>query len=1028
MGPAFHLILLALLLLFSLVCSVKPLCHPDERSALLHFKQSFIIKDSASSSPDAYPKTESWNVEDPSVDCCSWNGVECDNITGHVVVLELNSSYLYGSINSNTTLFRLPHLQRLSLADNVFINSEIPSGINNLSSLTYLDLSFSNFSGQVPLEILELAKLELLDLSGNPLKLRKPGLRSLLHNLTNLRQLYLTDVTLSSSVPKMLTNFYSLTVLILSNCDLRGKFPTAVFELPNLELLSLESNQELSGSLPDVQENHSLSKLSLANTRFSGQLPESIGNFKSLEYLDISHCHFFGKLPYSLGGLTQLKYLDFSYNNFSQPIPSSIGHLNQLQILDLSDNKFSGQIPSSLSNLTQLFYLSLATNSFVQGNLSWIGTQTNLTYLDLSKTNLTGQIPSPLQNLTQITWLYLYDNGLDGQIPPWIGSLTKLTEIKFQDNYLGGPIPESIFNLQNLELLYLHTNHLNGTLKLQSFLELKTLTRLQLSGNYLSLLTNVSINVAPPKLKLLGLASCNLSEFPSFLRSQDELEILELAENKIHGQIPNWFWGVGKQNLQYLNLGFNSLTGSIFQKLPAVLPWSNLKDFNLESNMLQGSLPHPPPSISSYKVSNNMLSGEIEPMFCNLPSLVVLDLSNNNMTGTLPPCLANLTNSLEVLSLQSNHFNSAIPPTYTKNCRLTTMDLSQNQLQGKIPRSLAHCTQLEELILGNNLINDSFPHWLGGLPKLKVLILRSNRLHGMIGKPQTKSDFSKLQVIDLSNNHLRGKLPSDYFNVWNAMKVHSTNNSFSPYMFANTSFQNRENVWYDYYNYTVTLAMKGRDLEYENVPDSISAIDLSSNELEGEIPEAIGELKLIRMLNLSNNKLSGRIPLSLGKLSNLESLDLSRNKLWGKIPPQLSKLNFLVVFNVSYNKLEGAVPQGAQFNTFNNDSYEGNSGLCGYPLTETCGNPEVPASTHLGWDEAEDEGMWSVIKFGWKIVLTGYAGGLILGMSLGWNFNAWKYGWFRKVLGKCVVSNSWKGSNWYGFSWISVWKKVSWNY
>ncbi|MBA0847229.1 hypothetical protein Goshw_014688 [Gossypium schwendimanii] len=1027
MGSAFHLILLALLLLFSLVCSVKPLCHPDERSALLHFKQSFIIKHSASSGPDAYPKTEYWNVEDPSVDCCSWNGVECDNITGHVVVLELSSSYLYGSINSNTTLFRLRHLQRLSLADNVFINSEIPSGINNLSNLTYLDLSFSNFSGQVPLEILELSKLELLSLSGNSLKLWKPGLRSLLHNLTNLRQLYLADVTLSSSVPNMLANFYSLTALILSNCDLRGKFPTAVFELPNLECLSLESNQELSGSLPDVQENHSLLILRLANTTFSGQLPESIGNFKSLEYLDISHCHFFGKLPYSLGGLTQLKYLDFSYNNFSQPIPSSIGHLNQLHTLDLSDNKFSGQIPSSLSNLTQLFYLSLATNSFVQGNLSWIGTQTNLTYLDLSKANLTGQIPPSLQNLTQITWLYLYGNGLDGQIPPWIGSLTKLTRIKFQDNDLGGPIPESIFNLQNLELLYLHTNHLNGTLKLQSFLELKALTRLQLSGNYLSLLTNVSINVAPPKLKLLGLASCNLSEFPSFLRSQDELEVLELAENKIHGQIPNWFWGVGKQNLQYLNLGFNSLTGYIFQKLPAVLPWSNLQDFNLESNMLQGSLLHPPPSIRSYKVSNNMLSGEIEPMFCNLPSLVVLDLSNNNMTGTLPPCLANLTNSLQVLSLQSNHFISAIPPTYTKNCRLTMMDLSQNQLQGKIPRSLAHCTQLEELILGNNLINDSFPHWLGGLPKLKVLTLKSNRLHGVIGKPQTKSDFSKLQVIDLSNNHLRGKLPSDYFNIWNAMKVHSTN-LLSPYMLANTSFQNREYMWYDYYNYAVTLAMKGRNLKYENVPDSISAIDLSSNELEGEIPEAIGELKLIRMLNLSNNKLSGRIPLSLGELSNLESLDLSRNKLWGKIPPQLSKLNFLVVFNVSYNKLEGAVPQGAQFNTFNNDSYEGNSGLCGYPLTETCGNPEVPASTHLGWDEAEDEGMWSVIKFGWKIVLTGYGGGLILGMSLGWNFNAWKYGWLRRVLGKWVVSNSWNGSNWYGFSWISVWKKVPWNY
>ncbi|KAK6255671.1 hypothetical protein SCA6_016976 [Theobroma cacao] len=91
----------------------------------------------------------------------------------------------------------------------------------NLSRLTSLDLSYSNFSGQIPSEILELSQLELLDLSGNSMKLRKPGLRSLLEKLTNLQGLYLTDVRISSSVPNILSNFSSLKALILSNCDLR---------------------------------------------------------------------------------------------------------------------------------------------------------------------------------------------------------------------------------------------------------------------------------------------------------------------------------------------------------------------------------------------------------------------------------------------------------------------------------------------------------------------------------------------------------------------------------------------------------------------------------------------------------------------------------------------------------------------------------------------------------------------------------------------------------------------------------------
>ena len=482
-----------------------------------------------------------------------------------------------------------------------------------------------------------MSELEHLYLSGNSLKLRKPGLRSLLEKLTNLKELHLSDVRISSSVPNISAKFSSLTALILSNCDLRGEFPTGIFELPNLQFLSLQSNQELTGSLPDIQGTHPLLKLNLANTRFFGQLPESIGNFKSLEYLDINNCHFSGKVPYSIGNLTELKYLVLFSNNFSGPIPTSVGNLNQLTTLDFSYNNFSGEIPSSLANLTQLVYLSLTTNNFDPGTLSWLGRHTNLTYLDLTNTSLTGNIPSSLRNLTQITKLYLRANKLDGQIPLWIGNLTKLTEIKFQENILSGSIPESIFNLENLELLDLQRNQLNGILMLDSFLELKNLTRLQFSGNYLSLLTNVSINGTPPKFNLLGLASCNLSEFPSFLRSQDELELLELSDNKIHGQIPNWFWSVGKETLRYLNLGFNFLTG--FQELPVVLPWTSLEVFILEFNMLQGSLPHPPPSIIFYSVSNNSLSGEIPPMLCNLSSAAVLDLSSNNLTGMLPQCL-----------------------------------------------------------------------------------------------------------------------------------------------------------------------------------------------------------------------------------------------------------------------------------------------------------------------------------------------------------------------------------------------------
>ncbi|KAI5335981.1 hypothetical protein L3X38_026115 [Prunus dulcis] len=125
----------------------------DECSALFKFKESFTVNKSASVHPFAFPKVASWKREGDQnrSNCCSWKGVECDEESGHIVGLDLSSSCLYGSLNSNSSLFQLVHLQRLDLSDNDFHFSEIPSRLgHDLTNLTYLNLSLSGFSGQLP--------------------------------------------------------------------------------------------------------------------------------------------------------------------------------------------------------------------------------------------------------------------------------------------------------------------------------------------------------------------------------------------------------------------------------------------------------------------------------------------------------------------------------------------------------------------------------------------------------------------------------------------------------------------------------------------------------------------------------------------------------------------------------------------------------------------------------------------------------------------------------------------------------------
>jgi Leucine-rich repeat (LRR) protein len=431
--------------------SMQPLCHDDESHALFQLKESLVIHRSASYDPAAYPKVASWKVDGESGDCCSWDGVECDGDSGHVIGLDLSSSCLYGSIDSNSSLFRLVQLRRLDLADNDFNNSKIPSEIRNLSRLFDLNLSMSVFSGQIPAEILELSKLVSLDLGWNSLKLRKPGLQDLVEALTNLEVLHLTGVNISAKVPQIMANLSYLSSLFLRDCGLQGEFPMGIFQLPNLRFLSIRNNLYLTGYLPEFQSGSQLELLVLAGTNFSGRLPGSLGNLKSLKEFNVARCYFSGVIPSSLGNLTKLNYLV------------------------LSRNSFSGKIPSTFVNLLQVSHLSLSFNNFRSGTLDWLGNLTNLNYVGLEQTNSYGNIPFFLGNLTQLTVLALDGNKLTGQIQSWIGNHTQLISLDLGFNKLHGPIPESIYRLQNLEYLDLSSNLFSGTLELNRFRNLNSL-------------------------------------------------------------------------------------------------------------------------------------------------------------------------------------------------------------------------------------------------------------------------------------------------------------------------------------------------------------------------------------------------------------------------------------------------------------------------------------------------------------------------------------------------------------------------
>lgn len=156
---------------------------------------------------------------DDSVSECTWFGITCTDNHNHVVDINLSNNNLSGVL---------------------------PSGLQDLSSLTGLWMHDNNLSGTIPQVWGSLSDLMYFDVAGNQLSGSIPAE---LGDLSNLEGLWLNGNRLSGSIPTTLGNLSNLTSLILSGNQLSGPIPAEIGNLSALEILFLFENQ-LVGPIP----------------------------------------------------------------------------------------------------------------------------------------------------------------------------------------------------------------------------------------------------------------------------------------------------------------------------------------------------------------------------------------------------------------------------------------------------------------------------------------------------------------------------------------------------------------------------------------------------------------------------------------------------------------------------------------------------------------------------------------------------------------------------------------------------------
>ncbi|KAK2663764.1 hypothetical protein Ddye_002338 [Dipteronia dyeriana] len=167
---------------------------------------------------------------------------------------------------------------------------------------------------------------------------------------------------------------------------------------------------------------------------------------------------------------------------------------------------------------------------------------------------------------------------------------------------------------------------------------------------------------------------------------------------------------------------------------------------------------------------------------------------------------------------------------------------------------------------------------------------------------------------------------------------------------CDTRLQSVRKIVLDGFNLSGTL-----DASSVCMTKSLAVLSLEGNNVAGEIPEEISNCKQLTHLSVSDNQFSGAIPVSLSQSSNLKRLDVSNNNLSGELL-DFSRISGLVGFLAENNNLSGRIPDFSfsnlmQFNVSNNrlsgpipdvggrfgaDSFFGNPGLCGKPLSNAC--------------------------------------------------------------------------------------------
>ncbi|CAA3020651.1 receptor 12 [Olea europaea subsp. europaea] len=353
--------------------------------------------------------------------------------------------------------------------------------------------------------------------------------------------------------------------------------------------------------------------------------------------------------------------------------------------------------------------------------------------------------------------------------------------------------------------------------------------------------------------------------------------------------------------LEYLNLSNNDLTSFSMN-----YSFLNLKELRLSYNQLNEFHPQSLEQHSSLEyldLSNNKLGGSL-PDLRAYSSLQQLALSNNRFKR-LAEGIWQLS-KLKKLDLSSNSLEGAITEEHLSNlANLHYLDLSYNSLALSVSSDWIPPFQLTDLYLRFCKVGPDFLKWLQTQESLSVLDMSFANISATL--PTWFWNLTSSSRLNLSYNHNSGEIPGQSSSNYFSPPVDLSSNNFSGpipiFLFRSLDLRLARNKFSGSISHICTMST------LMSTPFKTMVLDLSDNQLTGELPGCRIFGGSLQILNLANNKFSGEIPPSLGSQIQLKILHLRNNNLIGELPSSLKNCSVLRMLDVGGNKLTGTIPQ-----------------------------------------------------------------------------------------------------------------------